>query len=500
MLLTALTIGGLFFSGGIYLLLAVRLHRKADQLGDHLPITSNERQARVVSAREFDAATVATTISLATVILAFAELAPYLGGWLLWTVLTTAIGIFVVRLIAPRIWGRMGSFGHHRPTLHEFLGRSFGSPSLMKSAAICTSLGFLGAFAVELTVGARFLSSLAPEIPMWLGVIVLAGIGVVYTSLGGFRAVILTDRIQMVAIWIAIVALGIAIVWRVTESGGMHFLIEHIPLAVYDFSWRDGLTSFLIGIFLINTPTFAADMSVWQRIAASRKESVVSEGLVRSVVSAAASWGALAILSCLLIAVAPVKEGENPLATFLSVLGSSGSVVAGALFFLVIIGLYAASLSTASTQLIAAGHTLHTDILRSGKTKGRLAASRHELSMSRFILLVVAVVAILIVEALTFAGFSIADLVFAVFGAQLSLVPPVFAALFMDEDRLEHLGKWVSFGVPIAFVAGWGSAIVGKLLSLPDLVFLSPLASLFVSSLFFMFGLISNSWTRRGRK
>lgn len=492
-MLTYLTIASLLVSGAFYIALSIRLHRNAVALDDHLPLTSG-RQARVMNSAEFSAATVATTISLATVILAYAELASFLGLWLLWTVITTAIGILVVRFVAPRIWRRLAQFGQGRPTLHGFLGYSFDSSLLMRSAAICTSLGFLGALAVELTVGSRFLAALAPGISSLVSVPLIAAIGVAYTMLGGFRAVVITDRVQMAAIWAAIAALFIAIYFIAQASGGISQTIGLLPKDIYDFSWREGLASFLVGIFIINVPTFLADMSIWQRIAATPSERIVTSGLWSSVFQAAASWSCLAILSVLLVGVVAPEEGVNPLFTFMRQIGTSGVPVLLSCFVVGVVGLYAASLSTASTQLIAAGHTLHTDLLRPQKTEGRSLDDPSELAFSRTLLLVTSVASVIVVWILTEAGFSIADLVFAVYGAQLGLVPVVLLALFVDRSALRNLAPWAAAAALVGFLSGWGSAAVGKIYGIGDLVFLAPAASLIASA-----AILGVGWIAAGR-
>lgn len=488
----------LSISGLTYLTLAWRMHKRSKDLGDQIPLIGLKRQARVQNSQEFSAATVATTISLATVILAYTELAGYMGTWLYWTVITTACGIFVVRITSPFIWKKIMEKGAWRPTLHEFLGTSYNSTLLVRGAALCTSLGFIGALAVELTVGSKFLTGLVPSVPPWLALVIISGIGVTYTMLGGFRMVIVSDRIQMYAIWLTIIALIILIILNISDAGGTSFLMNKMPATIYNFSWRAGLGAFLIGIAVINIPTFLADMSIWQRIAASRDEETVKRGLRGSVISAAVSWGALATIACLLVAVIIPKEGENPLLTFILQAGASQSGFIGIMLIIVIVGLYAASLSTASTQLIAAGHALHTDLIRGSSDKSVLANSHKELVISRWILVVSASVAVFIVQLLTTIGFSIADLVFAVFGAQLGMVPVVIAALIFPKDLLNKISFFATLGVLLGFAAGWASAGYGKLIANPDLVFLSPVISLITCILILLIGLLVNypSWRK----
>ncbi len=501
--ISIITLLALALSGGCYLYIAWGIHQHTSALDDQIPITTGDRQARVKTAKEFSSATVATTISLATVILAYAELAGYMGTWLFWTVITTSLGILVVRVSAPFIWQKLASRGLIRPTLHEFLGYTYGSVFLAKGAAFCTSLGFIGALAVELTVGSSFLVGLVPSMPTWLALVLLCSIGVGYTILGGFRAVVLTDQVQMRAIWLAIAALGLLIIHSIYSLGGISIALRNVPVTVYDFSWREGLGTFLVGIAVINIPTFLGDMSIWQRIAASKDEATVRDGLQGSVISSMISWGALAAIACALVALVIPKAGENPLLTFLLQEASTGNLVVGGLLLVTITGLYAASLSTASTQLIAAGHSIHMDLVRAAHNRNLMATSQVDLTYSRIILAFSAIISILIVEGLRTFGFNIADLVFAVYGSQLGLVPIVIAAILLPEARLKMMGKFATVAIIGGFVAGWMSAAYGKYTQDSNLIFLAPVASLGVSTTFLLLGLAftsSYSANRRPKK
>ncbi|HKX31514.1 MAG TPA: hypothetical protein VJ302_27755 [Blastocatellia bacterium] len=470
-------------SGGVYLALGLGLGRRTKGLGDHLPVTHG-RLARVANPKEFSASTVAASISLATVVMYFFEAGPYFGLWLLWTVLTTAVGFILVRVAARKIWDKMLSYEPHRPTLHEFLGTEYGSKHVGLIGAACTSLGFLGAFAVELTVGSRFLANLVPSVPALAVVFGLALISLTYTSAGGFRAVIVTDRMQMRSIWIMLLALLAFYAVFIWTHGGWLPAIDQVPSAMKDFSWREGLSAFLIGISIINVPTYIADMSMWQRFAGSQDRHSVFSGLWRSVGGASLTWTLFIVLACLAPAIVTLSQNENPLLTLLNYMGTSG-VFGLAILFLVILGLYGAMFSTASTQLVAVSHTIHTDILRrqSAAIEGGDANSKREVRISRIIICTTAMVAMFFVEILTAAGFSIADLIFAVYGAQLGLFPPTLLALHLSREKLKRLAPWITFAISSGFVLGWSMAGYGRYVGDANLVFLAPLMSLLVSSL-----------------
>ena len=215
--MTVVVSGALLVSFIVYLGIGFYLSRSTKFISDMLPLIKG-RQARVRNEKEFTVSTVAATVSLSTVILTFYELAPYYGYWLYWCVLTTALGIYLVRVFAKKIWKKINHYDH-RPSLHEFIATEFGAPKLEFIAAACTSLGFLGAFAVELTVGTRFLSSLIPEIPQFISILLLAVVAFVYTSQGGYRAVIISDIVQMFSIWgLLIVLLGFYFYFALTPA------------------------------------------------------------------------------------------------------------------------------------------------------------------------------------------------------------------------------------------------------------------------------------------
>ena len=123
-----------------------------------------------------------------------------------------------------------------------------------------------------------------------------------------------------------------------------------------------------------------------------------------------------------------------------------------------------------------------------------------ELAFSRSLLIGAALVSVMVVQVLIAVGFSIADLVFAVFGAQLGMVPAVVLALYGRAETLQRLGGWATLAVGAGFAAGWASAGFGKLWNDSNLIFLSPVVSLGVSSVILMCGLITRSGISRSAR
>ena len=77
--MSSVVLGALFFSLIIYLFVGFSLGKKMRKIADLFPLIANNSQSGIRNSSEFSASTVATTISLATVVVAFFDLAPYFG-------------------------------------------------------------------------------------------------------------------------------------------------------------------------------------------------------------------------------------------------------------------------------------------------------------------------------------------------------------------------------------------------------------------------------------
>ena len=82
--------------------------------------------------------------------------------------------------------------------------------------------------------------------------------------------------------------------------------------------------------------------------------------------------------------------------------------------------------------------------------------------------------------------FSIAEMVFAIYGAQVGLCPLVIAALLVPPERLKGMSAWAAAAVSAGFIAAWGAALSGGYSGNTDLIYLAPVFSLVVSTTFWV--------------
>ncbi|MCE9616689.1 MAG: sodium/solute symporter [Lentisphaerae bacterium] len=160
-------------------------------------------------------------------------------------------------------------------TVYEYLERRFGPHS-----RTLLSLLFQGlrAFATGITVyGLALVIQMIVGIPFWVAVLLFGVITVLYDFLGGIRADIYSDVIQMVVLYAGIAA---CFVLAVQHTGGWAAVIANFPATqarTLDFAalgLRDGETfafwPMLIGGFFLYLSYYGCDQTQVQRLLSTR--------------------------------------------------------------------------------------------------------------------------------------------------------------------------------------------------------------------------------------
>ncbi len=139
---------------------------------------------------------------------------------------------------------------------------------------VFTGIGIAQSFlwAVIQIIGAGFVLNVIFGIPNWQGSIATGLIVTTYITLGGLRASIFTDFIQMLAIG---VLLAVIVPWTVMAAGGPASIFE--GLAAADLPNADHLVTDtgILGYLLVAFPGVISyaliNQNVWQRVIASEK-------------------------------------------------------------------------------------------------------------------------------------------------------------------------------------------------------------------------------------
>lgn len=216
--------------------------------------------------------TMATQCSTNSILGAPAFVAFSVGGGLLWLQYEIAVPlamIVIMALLLPTLRSlRLVS-------VYAYLERRFGLATRLTLSLV---FQLVRAFATGVTVyGAGLILAICLDTDFLTAVLLLASVTIIYDAIGGLRAVIVSDVIQLIvlagaillAIWVAVDALG-----------GVGAVLQNVPserLASLDFGhtgWGDGkdyaFWPMLFGGLFLYVSYYGCDQSQTQRLLASR--------------------------------------------------------------------------------------------------------------------------------------------------------------------------------------------------------------------------------------
>jgi SSS family solute:Na+ symporter len=185
------------------------------------------------------------------------------GSWLLFTGLLGAwlAGIFVI----PRVFNLGKTEGFL--TFPQLLSHIF-NPRVAMVAGIISAISYLGFTSSQLLAGAKLASSTFNGLSLNQALLLMGIIAVLYTSLGGMKAVIYTDTVQWIILLTGLTF--IATPFALKSVGGWNVVQETLGdefLKLSNVSWQQ-----LVNWAFTIIPIWFVGMTLYQRIYASRDE------------------------------------------------------------------------------------------------------------------------------------------------------------------------------------------------------------------------------------
>lgn len=372
-------------------------------------------------------------------------LASTLGGWILFSpaqaaawggigaVLGYAIGAMSPRLAMIPLGKRMREVMPAGHSLTEFIMARYGRGMYGLTLAIMLFYLFI-ALSAEITAIAKLVTLIAP-VPLWQTAAIVMAATLIYTSYGGLRASIFTDKVQVLVI---LPLLGVLFYFGWKAAGGVMPTIDALRLSAPQMlSFTDpvgikaGLT-FFVAILL----TGLFHQGAWQRIYASRDAGTVRNGFL---------FGGLMVMPFIFIMglfglafKALVPNGDSSVAVFALIMPHIPDWFA---FALIPLGL-ALVMSTADSAISAVSSLIAIDL-------GRLlpnATSQKMMQLSRSLIVLLAI-PVMIVAAQGYSVlylFLLADLLCS------AAAFPVFYGLFSKH----HNGMRAVVGTAFGLVTG----------------------------------------------
>ncbi|WP_415712915.1 sodium:solute symporter family transporter [Maridesulfovibrio sp.] len=449
---------------------------------------------RSLSTGEYRSTTVAAGMSLATVFIAFINLAPFLGFTLIISVVTFAISFLLLYFFVPKIM----KLNPDNESIQTYLGKSYQSKSIRKVAIFFTLIGYISIFCMELIVGVTVLEPFLGNYVIAFSAVYLVFV-IVYSLMSGYRAVIATDVWQLRFVVVGIGILYIFAVWKIfgtQQSATVSQLAADISN-----SWVPAW-SFVFGITAMNLPAPISDTGTWQRLCSTRDSKTAQKGVLHVAFMFILFWGALVFIGVSLSKIA-LSAGFNPasgsLMSWVITSLTSGGAFGLILLFALFLGLFSAMISTADSLLIVAGQLLAIDIL---ELANRGNNTQDILRKARIAMAVIAIISFFLFSIFYLLKFDVVQLVFSVYGAQLAMFPSVLASLClrnrMDLTKASFAGM---LSILCGFSAGWVSALYGKFGGNPNWLYNSPVCALAVSTIvFLLFSIPAWSVTARPKK
>lgn len=216
-------------------------------------------------------------------------LASSLGAWILFApaqaatwgglaaVIGYALGAMSPRLLMIPLGRRMRELIPQGHTLTEFVIVRYGRPMYGLVLLIMLFYMFI-ALTAEITAISKLVALLAP-VPLWATAAIVMGATLLYTSYGGIRASIFTDKVQMLVI-VPLLVLLVVLGWR--AAGGAMPAIEglqaHAPqlLSLTDPTGIKAGLTFFVAILL----TGLFHQGNWQRVYAARDRRSMRNGFL----------------------------------------------------------------------------------------------------------------------------------------------------------------------------------------------------------------------------
>ncbi|MFT6396669.1 MAG: SSS family solute:Na+ symporter [Bradymonadia bacterium] len=331
------------------------------------------------------------------------------GSWLLFTGLLGAwlSAVFII----PRVKAIDAAQG--MLTYPDFLRWRFGDRVALL-AAVISGLGYLGFTGGQMLAGAKLASAtLITEAPLGIDPLQfclwgIAFITIIYTVAGGLKAVIYTDTVQWIVLLIGLALVTVPVVlWG--HLGGIAGLRASLPPEFFSLGNIEPIT--FVNWMITIVPIWLVGMTLYQRMYACEDVKTARRAWF---IAGLFEYPVMAFMGVFLGMCARVMfpEVESEMGVPLLIQSALPPVITG----IVVASYFSAIMSTADSCLMAASGNVVQDVLRRHVVPK--ASERTMMRLSRFVTLILGVLAVLIaghfekvLEAILFAySFMVAGL------------------------------------------------------------------------------------------
>lgn len=346
------------------------------------------------------------------------------GSWMLFTGL---IGAWMASaLLIPKVF-RIG----RKKNLYTFpqILEHFFDYRVAIVAALISGIGYIGFSSSQMLAGAKLASATFEGLELQRALIIMGTIAVIYTVLGGLKAVIYTDTVQWIILMSGLIFIGLPLGYQAV--GGIETIREVLKpefLQLTNISWQKAIK----WLFTI-LPIWFVGMTLYQRIYASRDEKTARRAWLIAGVFEYPVMAFMGVMLGLFARVAVetglfVEWGYSPDVAADEEMGLPillRNILPIGLMGLMMSAYFSAILSTADSCLMAASGNLQTDML--DKVFKRKRSKKEILRTSQIITLTIGTIALVLALKMT----NVLDLMLYSYAFMVSgLFVPVLVALY----------------------------------------------------------------------
>ena len=343
------------------------------------------------------------------------------GSWLLFTGLIGAwlSGVYLI----PRISGIARKKGFL--SFPQFLQFVFNK-KVAFLAGIISAIGYIGFTSSQLLAGAKLASSTFDSLSLNEALLIMGVVAVVYTVLGGLKAVIYTDTIQWMVLMAGLIFVGLP--YAFLKIGGIEVISSTLApsfVSLGSISWH----KFVNWMFTI-IPIWFIGMTLYQRIYAAKDTKTAQKGWL---IAGLFEYPLMAFIGVLLGMFSRVAL-ENGMLTGYTISNLDAemglpvllrAILPVGFLGIVLSAYFSAIMSTADSCLMASSGNILTDVLKKHNSKNGLR-------YSQILTLLIGVLALLIALKMT----SVLDLMLHSYSFMVSgMFVPVLAALFTKKPN-----------------------------------------------------------------
>lgn len=356
-----------------------------------------------------------------------------------WIGIGLAIGTALNWILVAKRLRKFSKASGDAITLPQYLSNRFvtANPALKIICAVVFLVSFTLYVASAFSAGAKVFADLFPALGTERAMIIFAIIILVYTFLGGYKAVCWTDFFQGILMFLALVTVPVVVVATqnldtsalstITANGTDYSFTTNL----FDASWQEIVSGLGWGLGYFGMP------HILVRFMGIEKPSMVKKSATVAII-----WVIITLLAAILIAYyGRMVIGRELLANGaqeLVFVTLARRVFPGFIAGLLLAAIIAASMSTADSQLLVASSSFTSDIYKPIIRKN--ASEKEILWVGRVVVIIVSVIAFLIASSNGSGAQAVMNMVsnaWALFGAAFG--PVVILSLFWK--RLTYKGS-----------------------------------------------------------